>query len=114
MNDIETERLDPRREILRLEERIEELAAKLDNCRKFVIASRAAMAFGALVLACLVLGVIRFDAFAMVAAIAALLGGIVLSGSNKTTAEQTADQLAKAEARRAELISGIELRLVGE
>jgi hypothetical protein len=104
--------LDPRDEIRRLETRIEALAARLENCRKFVIAAHAAMAFGALVLAALILGVIRFDALAMVTGIAALLGGIVLSGSNKTTAAQTAAELAAAEARRAQLIGEIELQVI--
>ena len=37
---------DPREEIVRLEERIEELAAKIESCRKFILASRIAVASG--------------------------------------------------------------------
>ena len=40
---------DPHEEIVRLEEHIEELAAKLESCRKFILASRVAVAGGALV-----------------------------------------------------------------
>ena len=40
---------DPHEEIVRLEENIEELAAKLESCRKFILASRVAVAGGALV-----------------------------------------------------------------
>jgi hypothetical protein len=106
--------LSPREEILRLEARIDDLAARIENCRKFVIAARAAMVFGVLVLVALVLGVIRFNPIAMVAAIAALLGGIVLSGSNASTQKQAEAELAAAEARRAEAIGGIDLQVVGE
>ena len=42
---------DPYEEIVRLEERIEELAAKVESCRKFILASRIAVAGGGLVLA---------------------------------------------------------------
>ena len=45
----------------------------------------------------------------MIAAILSL-GGIVLAGSNDTTAKQTAEKIAEAEQVRAELIGGIELR----
>ncbi len=46
----ETER-DPHEEIVRLEEHIEELDAKIESCRKFILASRIAMAAGGIVLA---------------------------------------------------------------
>jgi hypothetical protein len=38
-----TKRGDPRGETVRLQERIEELAAKIENCRKFILASRIAI-----------------------------------------------------------------------
>ena len=47
----------------------------------------------------------------MLAAILSM-GGIVLFGSNDTTAKQTAEKIAEAEALRAELIGGIALQLV--
>ncbi|MGC2461137.1 MAG: hypothetical protein WA446_09230 [Steroidobacteraceae bacterium] len=40
---------DPRDEIVRLEEHIEELAAKIESCRKFIVASRIAMTGGGIV-----------------------------------------------------------------
>jgi hypothetical protein len=46
----ETER-DPHEDIVRLEEHIEELDAKIETCRKFILASRIAMAAGGIVLA---------------------------------------------------------------
>jgi hypothetical protein len=59
-------------------------------------------------------GAIRSDAMAMIGAIAAVVGGTVVYGSNGSTAKQTADAMKTAEARRAELIGSIDLRLVGE
>jgi hypothetical protein len=46
------EKGDPHEEIVRLEERIvEELAATIESCRKFILASRIAVAGGGLLLA---------------------------------------------------------------
>ena len=39
--------LDPHEDIERLEARIDELAAKIDDCRKFILAGRIATAAGA-------------------------------------------------------------------
>jgi len=104
--------MDPHDEIVRLEARIEELAARIESCRKFILASRIAMAAGGILLAATLFGAIRFDPRAMVAAMAALLGGIVVWGSNGSTAKEAANELAKAEAERAALIGLIELRVV--
>jgi hypothetical protein len=48
----------------------------------------------------------------MAAAVAALLGGIVVWGSNGSTAKDAAKQLATAEADRAALIEKIDLRVI--
>jgi hypothetical protein len=103
---------DPRGEIVRLEEHIEELAAKIESCRKFILASRIAVAGGGIVLASMLLGAIRFDPTAMAAAVAALLGGIVVWGSNGSTAKEAAKELATADADRAALIEKIDLRVI--
>ncbi len=102
---------DPHDEIVRLEERIETLDAKIESCRKFVLASRVAIAGGFIVLAATLLGAIRFDPAAMAAAVAALLGGIVVWGSNRSTAREAAQELSEAEADRAALIEIIDLRM---
>jgi len=105
---------DPHDEIVRLEAQIEELAARIDGCRKFILASRLAVAGGGVVLAAMLFGAIRFDATAMTAAVAAVLGGIAVGGSNASTAKEAANELVVAEADRAVLIGLIELRVVGE
>jgi hypothetical protein len=109
-----TDDAEPHRAIARLEERIEQLSLKLEGCRKFALAAQCAMALGAVILAGLLFRVIPFDPLAMTSSIVALLGGIVMSGSNKSTASETAAAWAEAEAERAELIGAIDLQLVRE
>jgi hypothetical protein len=48
----------------------------------------------------------------MAGAMAAILGGIVMFGSNSSSAKEAADELAAAEASRAALIGSIDLRVV--
>ena len=107
----ETER-DPHEEIVRLEEHIEELDAKIESCRKFILASRIAIAGGAVVFAAILVGAIRFDPGVMAAAVAAFLGGIVVWGSNGSTAKEAAKELAAAEADRVALIEMINPRVI--
>jgi hypothetical protein len=113
MDELIPEPADPREEISRLEEHIEELAARLENCRKFAAASRIAIVLGAVLLFFLGLGVMAFDPLALVGAMVLLLGGVVVLGSNRSTANEAAAEMAEAEARRAALIGNIPLRVVG-
>jgi hypothetical protein len=105
---------DLREQILRLEEEIEQLAETLERCRKLLLMSKAAISMGAILIIAMTFGAIRSDAIGMVGALAAVVGGTVVYGSNASTAKQTADAMKAAEARRAELIGSIDLRLVGE
>jgi hypothetical protein len=104
---------DARDEIARLETRLEELADALARCRKFRLAAQIAMAGGGLWLAAAVIGVIGFDPAAMIAAIAGVIGGIVMYGSNSTTAGELDAEMKEAEAKRAALIGALDLRVVG-
>jgi hypothetical protein len=110
---IDMDQDDPREEISRLEARIEELAATIENCRKIIAAAKAAIVLGAALLIALIVGIIGFDPMIFMAAVAALLGGIVLLGSNNSTAAQKTAELNAAEAQRAALINQIDLRIVG-
>ena len=103
---------DPHEEIVRLEENIEELAAKLESCRKFILASRIAAACGGLVLAAMLIGAIRSDLGFMAASVVSFLGGIVAWGSNSSTAKETAKEITAAELERAVLIEQINPRVV--
>jgi hypothetical protein len=71
MDERTAETADPREEIARLEEQIEQLEAKLESCQKFAAASRFAMALGGILLVGLVFGVIPFDPLALTGAMAA-------------------------------------------
>jgi hypothetical protein len=103
---------DPHDDIVRLEAKIEDLAATIESCRKFILAGRVAVAGGAVVLVAMLFSVIRFDPAVMAGAVAAMLGGIVAAGSNRSTAQEAAHEIAAAEAERASLIGQIDLRLV--
>jgi len=104
----------PHSEIARLEERIEGLALKLEGCRKYAAAALTSMGLGAVLLVAGLTGVMQLDAVTVMAAGAAVLGGIVLSGSNRSTTQQVEAELAEAEAERAALIGQIDLRVVRE
>jgi hypothetical protein len=68
---------------------------------------------GGLVLIVMLVGVIQFELSVMAVAMAAILGGIVVAGSNRSTAQEATHELAAVEAKRATLIGGLDLRLVG-
>ena len=106
--------VDPHDEIERIEAQIEALADRIESCRKFILAARVATAGGAIVLVAMLVGAIRFDPTAMVAAFAAVLGGIVVWGSNNATAKEAAAELAAAESRRAALIGQLDLHTIAE
>jgi len=101
-------------DIDQLEARIEALTVSLERCRKISLAAKFAVAAGAAWFALLLLWIVSFSAVAFVAALSAVLGGLVLLGSNATTWTQTEADLRAAEAMRTQLIGNIELRVVGE
>jgi hypothetical protein len=103
---------DLRDQIARLEAEIEELAKTLEGCRKAMLLSKVAIAVGGIWI--LAYFFMRFDPTTMIAAIAAVIGGVVVLGSNLTTSKQTAAAMKVAERHRAELIDMIDLRAVGE
>ena len=85
---------DPHDEIARLEAEIEERSAAIERCRKVILVSKIAAAGGGLTIILLLLGIIPSDA--------------------TTTADQLADAVKNAEARRAALIGTISLTVVGD
>ncbi|SRR6266571_6183143 len=105
---------DLREQISRLEAHIEELADVAERCRKIMLISRAAIAVGGMLILATALRAISFDPMAMIGAIAAIIGGTVVFGSNASTRKQTEAAARSAEAVRVELIGQIDLRVVGD
>ena len=103
---------DPTDEISQIEARIEELAETAESCRKFILASKAAIAGGVALLLVAMLGLFGAGQSAALGSIALMLGGIVSFGSNVSTLRQTEAAIDTAEARRSELIGAIDLRVV--
>jgi hypothetical protein len=103
---------DHRDEIVRLEAQIDELAARIESCRKFILVGRIAAVGGCAVLIAILIAAIQFDPAVIGLAVTAVLGGIVAAGSNRSTAKEAMYELTLAEAKRTALIGQIDLRLV--
>lgn len=99
-------------EIVRLEAQIDELVARIESCRKFILAGRIAVMGGGGVLIAMLVSAIQFDPSVMALAVAVVLGGIVAAGSNRSTAKEAAHELGAAETTRKALIEQIDLRLL--
>jgi hypothetical protein len=103
-----------REQIVRLESEIERLAEAAARCRKIALAARIAIGAGCALFAALLFGLIYPDSLMLMLAAILSMGGVVLLGSNRTTANQIAARIANAERLRGELIGEIELSLVPE
>ncbi|GLH76691.1 hypothetical protein SSBR45G_15990 [Bradyrhizobium sp. SSBR45G] len=101
-------------QISQIEARLDELADVAERCRKIILVSKFLIYVGAGTLLGAVLGLLGSNAVAALGAIAAVLGGIVSLGSNVSTLRETMAAMAAAEALRSDLISSIDLRLVGD
>ena len=99
-------------DIALLEARIAELGEAIERCRKLALAAKIAIGAGGAWIVLTLLGLLPFYPSLMLAALAGVIGGIVLAGSNSTTWTQTETDLHKSEALRAELIGRLEMRVV--
>jgi hypothetical protein len=100
--------------ISRIETQLEELAEVSERCRKIILVSKAAIAGGVALLLLAILGLFGSNQVAAIGSIAVVLGGIVSLGSNVSTLQQTMAAMSAAEALRSDLISRIDLRVVGD
>jgi hypothetical protein len=99
-------------EIADIEARIEALAEIAERCRKFILASKIAIAGGFALLLIVILGLFGAGLSTALGSIALVLGGIVSLGSNISTLRETEADISEAEAVRRDLIGGMGLRLV--
>jgi len=100
-------------QILHVEAHIEELTDIIEGCRKIILFSKVAIAAGGILILATVIGAVGFDATVLIGAIAAVIGGTVVFGSNTSTLKQTLTNMKAAEAHRTELISRMDLKVVG-
>ena len=107
-----TDEDNPINEISRIEAQLEELAEVSERCRKVILVSKVAIAGGVVLPLFMVLGLFGSNQLAAIGSIAVVLGGIVSLGSNVSTLQQTMAEMRAAEARRSDLISTIDLRVV--
>jgi hypothetical protein len=94
-----------------LESEIERLSDEAERCRKTLIAARASCITGSLMLLLTAFGQVGPVAFVL--AVAAILGGIAVFGSTRSTRDQVISTIEVREAERAALINSLELREVG-
>ena len=103
---------DLRDQIAHLEADIEQLAERLERCRKAMLLSKVAIGAGGIFILAYFLG-IRLNPTIVIGALAAIIGGVVGFGSNSSTSKQAMAAMKDAEALRAKLIGMIDLRPVG-
>jgi hypothetical protein len=98
--------------IAQIESDIEQLAQTLEKCRKAILFSKVAIGAGAIWILAYLVGAIRFDPTMMIAAIAAVIGGVVFYGSNSSTSKEAAAAMKDAERLRVELIDRLNFHTV--
>jgi hypothetical protein len=109
-----TDEDNPIDEISRIEARLEELAEVAERCRKIILVSKAAIAGGVALLLGTMLGLIGSSQVTAIGSIAVVLGATVSLGSNVSTLRQTMAAMTAAEVLRSDLLSRIDLRVVGD
>jgi hypothetical protein len=105
---------DRREQIIRLEAEIDEFAETIERCRKIRLVGLAAVGLGAMLSLAVIFTAMRYSPAALMAAIALVLGGIVVLGSNRSTSQQAVAALRAAEANRAQLINQLDLTPAGD
>ena len=100
-------------EIERLELRIEELREAIERSRRLRLAGRASAVIGPALLAGFALGLLAYTPTRMIVALALAIGGVVLTGSSRSSTEELERSLKQAEAERMAAIDALDLVQVG-
>lgn len=101
-----------RAHITRLEEEIESLSLAAEKSRRIAFLARITMLAGSAWLIGATLGLIWSGSAATLAAFSAVLFGIVLFGTNRSSWQQISARLDAAQHRRAKLIDELDPKLV--
>ena len=101
-------------EISRIEAQLEQLAEVAERCRKIILVSKMVIGGGIALLLLMLIGLAGSSPVTALGSIAAVLGGIVLLGSNIGTLQQTTAAIGAAEALRSNLIGRMDLRVIGD
>jgi len=101
-------------DIARVEAHIQELGEAIERCRKFSLAAKFAIAAGVTWIGLSMASLVSYTPETTLTALAAIILGIVLLGSNRTTWKQTQAAMHASEAMRADMIGRMELRTVDD
>ena len=99
-------------EIAAQEQELEALADRYEQSRKVALAAKGMIGVGGLLLALTLVGALGRSPLSLVLGVGALLGGIALYGSNRSTLDEIRATIRDRERRRADLIGQRDLRLV--
>ena len=103
---------DLHQQIADLEAEIDALSDAAERCRKSMIVAKAAMVAGTLLFGASLLRLIRSDAIVLVIGIAFTIAGIGFFGSSRGSLDQLVEKIRVREARRTEIIDGMDLQMV--
>jgi hypothetical protein len=97
-------------QIADLELQIEELSDAAERCRRMMLITKAAAVLGVLLLTLTLTGLFPFNPLVFVLTIGAILGGVALFGSTRSTRDQIIASIRVREAQRKEMIDKLELQ----
>jgi hypothetical protein len=95
-----------------LEAEIDALSDAAERCRKSIVVAKVAVIVGIVLLAASLLGLVRSDGLILVIGIAIAISGIGFFGSSQGSMDQLVEKIRVREARRAEMIDGMNLQVV--
>jgi hypothetical protein len=101
-------------EIERLEMRIEELSEAIQRSRRLRLVGLVSAVTGPALIVAFVLGLVAYSPTRVIVAFALTIGGMVLTGSSRSSTEELERALKRTEAERIAAIDALNLVQVGE